>query len=74
MPPPHNLRVALVMMAQHAWIGIRGISEMDREWIVGNPWPDIVIHSLFVTTYALGITRTLRRSNRSLDGRSWVTQ
>ena len=26
---------------------------VDHEWIVGNPWPDIVIHGVFVLAYSL---------------------
>jgi hypothetical protein len=61
MPSPHDLRVAAVMMLQHAWIGLRGASHMNREWIVGDPWPDLIIHSLFVIAYSTGIVRQLRR-------------
>jgi hypothetical protein len=62
MPSPHNVRVAVVMTAQHAWIGLKGLREVDREWIVGDPWLDIVIHSLFVIAYVTGIILTVRRS------------
>ena len=65
MPSPHGLRVAAVMMAQHAWIGIRGVAEMNRAWIVGNPWPDIVIHALFVIAYATGVLWSVRCSTAS---------
>lgn len=61
MPSPHDSRVAAVMLVQHAWIGLRGGYHMNREWIVGDPWPDLVIHSLFVIAYATGIIRKLRR-------------
>jgi hypothetical protein len=65
MPSPHDVRVAAAMIVQHAWIGIRGVSQMDREWIVGDPWPDIVIHSLFVVVYVLGITWRLQLGRQS---------
>jgi hypothetical protein len=61
MPSPHDVRVAAVMMAQHAWVGLRGGYHMNREWIVGDPWPDLVIHSLFVIAYSIGIVGKLRR-------------
>ena len=62
MPQPHDARVAIVMVAQHVWIGARGFHDAEREWIVGNPWPDLIIHSLFVIAYGLAITGRLRRS------------
>ena len=61
MRPPHDIRVAVVMIAQHVWIGARGLHDAQREWIVGNPWPDLIIHSLFVVTYGIAITLRLRR-------------
>jgi hypothetical protein len=64
MPSPHDLRVAAVMIVQHAWIGLRGADDMNREWIVGDPLPDLIIHSLFVIAYAIGITWKMRRHTR----------
>jgi hypothetical protein len=61
MHPPHDVRVASVMIAQHVWIGARGLHDAGREWIVGNPWPDVIIHSVLVTVYCVGITLRLRR-------------
>ena len=62
MPSPHDLGVAAVMMVQHVWIGLRGADQMNRAWIVGDPWPDLIIHALFVIAYSTGIVRTLRRT------------
>ena len=59
--PPHDVRVAVVMVAQHTWIGARGLLDAGREWIVGNPWPDLLIHSLFVVGYITAITLRFRR-------------
>ena len=52
MPPPHSLCLALVMLARHAWVGVQGYRNVGQEWIVGNPWPDIVIHGAFVLAYS----------------------
>lgn len=61
MQQPHDARVATVMVAQHLWIGARGFHDAGREWIVGNPWPDLIIHLLFVISYGIAITWRLRR-------------
>lgn len=61
MQPPHNIRVALVMIAMHIWVGVRGFHDMAQEWIIGDPWPDLVIHSLFVSGYLIAIALRLRR-------------
>jgi membrane associated rhomboid family serine protease len=69
MPSPHDLRVAAVMILQHAWIGLKGLSDMDRPWIVGDPLPDLIIHSLFVIAYAIGIAWRSRLPNIGTVGR-----
>lgn len=61
MQPPHNVRVAAVMVVMHVWVGVRGFHDANREWIVGNPWPDLIIHSLFVIGYFIAIALRLRR-------------
>ena len=61
MHPPHDVRVALVLVAMHVWVGARGLHDAGREWIVGNPWPDLIIHSLFVVCYVVAILFRLRR-------------
>ncbi|MEM7132043.1 MAG: hypothetical protein AAF702_37385 [Chloroflexota bacterium] len=55
MPSPHSSRLALVMIARHTWVGLKGLSEVDREWIVGDPWVDIYIHILFVIAYMVAV-------------------
>lgn len=65
MPRPHDLRVAAVMLVQHAWVGLRGADQRDSAWIVGDPWPDLVIHALFVIAYATGIVWRSRRPRAS---------
>jgi hypothetical protein len=65
MPRPHDIRIALVMVVQHAWIGLKGFGEIGSEWIIGNPWPDVVIHALFVLLYVAAIIRRLQ--HRSLQ-------
>ena len=62
MQPPHDVRVASVMIAMHVWVGIRGVLDAGREWIIGNPWPDVIIHSLFVLCYLVAIVLRLRRA------------
>jgi hypothetical protein len=53
MQPPHNVRIAAVMVVRHAWIGVKGFQEANSAWIVGNPWVDIAIHSAFVLAYTV---------------------
>jgi hypothetical protein len=56
------------MMGQHVWIGLRGADQMNRAWIVGDPWPDLIIHALFVIAYSTGIVRRLRQEPPARDG------
>ena len=64
MPAPHSSRLAFVMLARHAWVGVQGYRDIGQEWIVGNPWPDIVIHAAFVLSYSVLIGVVWRRASR----------
>ncbi|MDA3907405.1 MAG: hypothetical protein PF484_15140 [Bacteroidales bacterium] len=54
---PINIWIGAVMILRHGWIGTIGILGLDneKEWLIGNPLPDIVIHSIFVFAYIIGI-------------------
>lgn len=53
MSSPHKSRLAMLMAAFHGWGALKGYQTITQEWLVGSPWPDIVIHSVFVCAYAL---------------------
>ena len=61
MQTPHNVRVASVMVGMHVWVGVRALHDAGREWIVGNPWPDVIIHALFMVGYLIAISLRLRQ-------------
>jgi hypothetical protein len=64
MPAPHPARLAVVMAARHAWAGLKGFSEVGRDWLVGNPWHDLIIHSVFVTAYCAFVVLASTRARR----------
>ena len=47
-----RIKLALCLLTQHLVIGIKCCLEMKRNWIIGNPWHDIVIHSAFTAAYS----------------------
>ncbi len=55
IPPPYSLWIGAIMGIRHAWVGIVGIQDAGQDWIIGNPWYDVVIHSLFFVFYLLAI-------------------
>ena len=55
MPFPYNNWIAIVMIVRHGWTGIAGIHGAENEWIIGNPWQDVVIHALFIFFYVFSI-------------------
>jgi hypothetical protein len=54
-PYPIAIWIAVLMLIRHSWLGIMKTMDINQEWIVGDPYPDIVIHSLFVLVYTVGI-------------------
>lgn len=56
-PPPYRHWLALVMLARHLVSGLKGYAEVGAAWQIGNPWPDLVIHSTFVVLYSVFVVR-----------------
>lgn len=51
LPIAHRIHFALVLALGHLATELKGFNEIGRDWLIGNPWPDIVIHSAFVIAY-----------------------
>ena len=51
LPLAHRIRFALVLALGHLATELKGLNEIGRDWLIGNPWPDVVIHSVFVLAY-----------------------
>lgn len=66
-PLVHRIRFALVLALGHLAMELKGFSEIGRHWLIGNPWPDIVIHSAFVVAY-LSLAATAWRSLKPTRG------
>lgn len=52
---PINIWIGLLMIVRHLLEGIMKIFDIGKEWLIGNPYPDIIIHSVFIFVYILGI-------------------
>lgn len=57
---PVPLWIGALMILRHSWIGLMKVSDIGKEWLIGNPYPDIIIHGTFVLAYLLGIYITVR--------------
>ncbi len=58
--PPTSLWIAGLLLLRHGWIGTLNILDIGKEWLIGNPYPDIVIHGMFAVCYITGIILILR--------------
>jgi hypothetical protein len=67
LPTPYMRRFVLPMIASHVWAGLKGFDEIGRDWLIGNPWPDIAIHSAFVCAYVLVAAAELLRRKTDRD-------
>lgn len=61
-----TLWIALLMLTRHLFEGALKITDIGKTWLIGNPYQDIVIHSLFVVAYAFGIYYTYKIKNVTL--------
>lgn len=53
---PVNIWLGLLMTVRHLLEGIMKIFDMGKEWLIGNPYPDIIIHTVFIFLYILSIS------------------
>jgi hypothetical protein len=44
---PISFWIGLLMICRHLLEGLMKISDIGKEWLIGNPYPDIIIHSIF---------------------------
>jgi hypothetical protein len=52
---PINIWIGLLMLVRHLLEGLMKIFDIGKEWLIGNPYPDIIIHSVFIFVYILAI-------------------
>jgi hypothetical protein len=60
---PISFWIALLMLARHLLEGGIKIADIGKTWLIGNPYQDIVIHSIFLIAYLVGLTYTNRKVN-----------
>jgi len=55
--------LGIVVALHHAFMAVNGALGADRPWLVGSPWWDVVIHTLFVLAYMTAIVTSMRTTN-----------
>lgn len=61
---PTIIWIGLLMILRHSWLGTMKIIDIGKEWLIGNPYPDIIIHSIFTSFYVLALYVTIRNEKR----------
>lgn len=54
-PFPINIWIGLLMLVRHFLEGVLKIGDIGKDWLIGNPYPDLIIHSVFIILYILAI-------------------
>lgn len=49
--------IAVLMVLRHFFEGVIKIGDMNEEWLIGNPYPDLIIHAILIFFYLLFIYR-----------------
>lgn len=57
--------IAWLMVLRHIWLGIAKVFDSGAEWVIGNPYPDIVIHGCFFAVYFLAILGKQRAEKKA---------
>jgi hypothetical protein len=47
--------IGLVMLLRHLFEGLFKLKDIGEDWLIGNPYPDLVIHLSFVLSYIITI-------------------
>ena len=59
---PTSIWIGLLMLFRHVLEGGMKILDLGKEWFIGNPYPDIIIHSVFVLAYSLAVYFTYKNT------------
>lgn len=60
-PFPIAIWIGLLMVVRHTLEMILKIFDIGKDWLIGNPYPDIIIHFVFIFVYLLAICLTYRK-------------
>lgn len=52
---PNNIWIGLLMVVRHFLEGLMKLFDIDKEWLIGNPYPDLIIHAVFMVVYVLAL-------------------
>lgn len=63
---PIKIWIGLLMLVRHFLEGVLKIGDIGKDWLIGNPYPDLIIHSVFIIVYILAIYYTYK-DNRTID-------
>ncbi|MCU0428205.1 MAG: hypothetical protein MUF71_21540 [Candidatus Kapabacteria bacterium] len=53
--PSISFWIASLMLTRHFFEGAIKIADLGKTWLIGNPYQDIVIHSVFLLAYLIGL-------------------
>lgn len=48
--------IAGLMLIRHTLEGSMKLLDIGKAWLIGNPYPDLIIHSVFILAYLLVLT------------------
>lgn len=59
--------IGLLMLVRHLSEGTLKLVDMNKEWAIGNPYQDIIIHTLFSIVYLVAIVLTYNHQKKKLS-------
>jgi hypothetical protein len=62
---PINIWIGVLMLVRHFLEGVLKIGDIGKDWLIGNPYPDLIIHSAFLVLYAVAIFYTHKDNKTS---------
>ncbi|HEY3405380.1 MAG TPA: hypothetical protein VGK59_18470 [Ohtaekwangia sp.] len=65
---PENAWIGALMIIRHLSEATLKIFDMEAEWAIGNPWPDLIIHTLFIVAYSWSVIWTYANRSKESSG------
>jgi hypothetical protein len=63
---PTNLWIGLLMLIRHILEGALKIGDIGKDWLIGNPYQDLIIHSFFIILYLVAIYFTNKNNQLTI--------
>ncbi|UTW62569.1 hypothetical protein KFE98_21655 [bacterium SCSIO 12741] len=67
VPYPVGLWIGCLIAFRHAVVGFAKWGDVGKEWLIGNPYPDLIIHATLFWAYTLALWITYQQRTKTMS-------